>query len=112
MKKIREAVKELSEVCTAESDEDPDEVLDDDVSSESATLRALRRAALCDGVITSHNPSVLFLAVIHIRLGMASEAVLTEVDMSQVGDAVVISVDGAGGVGVNGISCNTPLFDI
>nr|GEV14956.1 ribonuclease H-like domain-containing protein [Tanacetum cinerariifolium] len=39
----------------AKSDEDLDEVLDDDVLSESAALRALRRVALRAGIITCHN---------------------------------------------------------
>ncbi|GJZ03556.1 hypothetical protein Tco_0536831, partial [Tanacetum coccineum] len=50
------------------SDEDPDKVSDDDVSSESAALRALRRAALHVGIITGHNPNILFLTVVQILI--------------------------------------------
>ncbi|GKA54025.1 hypothetical protein Tco_0752974, partial [Tanacetum coccineum] len=65
----------------AKSDEDPDEVSDDDVSSESAARRALQRAALRAGVITGRNPNVLFLMIVRIRLQTAGEVIMTGVDM-------------------------------
>ncbi|GJU02287.1 hypothetical protein Tco_1112625 [Tanacetum coccineum] len=77
----------------AKSDEDPDEISDDDVLSESASLRALQRAALRVGIITGRNPNVLFLTIVRIQLQMAGEAIMTGVDM-QAGDVVAISIDG------------------
>ncbi|GJZ94197.1 hypothetical protein Tco_0666400 [Tanacetum coccineum] len=103
MASYREAVKEISEVCNAESDKELDEVPDDDVSGENAARRALRRAALHAGVITGHNPNVLFLVVVRIRLRTVGEAVMTGVSVSQAGGAVAISVDGAGGIGATRI---------
>ncbi|GJY86897.1 hypothetical protein Tco_0500923 [Tanacetum coccineum] len=82
MKKI-EVVEELSKVCDAESNEEPDEVLDDDDSDERVDRRALRRATLRVGVITSRNPNVLFLVVVR--------------------DVAAISVDGVGGIRVTRI---------
>ncbi|GKE52482.1 hypothetical protein Tco_1487638 [Tanacetum coccineum] len=82
MKKI-EAVKELSEVCDVEYDDE----LDDGVSGESAARWALRRAILQANVITGRNPNVLFLAVVRMRLRTVGEAIMTGVDMSQAGGA-------------------------